>query len=414
MLEKYYKILGVKQGADEKTVKKAYRKLALKYHPDVNPGPGASDKFHRICEAYEVILSQIEKETLIVSDQDEVEEEFDPKVYEEIVREAREKAWERAKMKYDKIKAEKEFFENNDIIIIFKYIGNYLAVPLALGMIAVPIYMAIRETFIVFFATIFFWVVGFFILSQIYSKRKTWFRPGRISTEWKDVVDFFSVEKKKYAAEKCNYSKNKKANSTPVKLTLFKVRDITTRNYGPFMHSVSYKRKYREVIIPRSAKAYRVHFVMAFLKPIILVCTLLFFPSPSWSWRAIFGIFIALLISNLVFFISRTKSKNSFLLNGFMLIKIVIWLGAIISQTTYYDGLIFFTSEFVGILIILMLLFLDMILDLIFRAFPFYNKLFIPLLSQPPVVEKLFKKGYQNYLDTPLWSTVYPFFRWLI
>ncbi len=52
----YYKILGVKKGATEKEIKKAYRKLAKKYHPDNNPGDKASeDKFKEINEAYEVL-----------------------------------------------------------------------------------------------------------------------------------------------------------------------------------------------------------------------------------------------------------------------------------------------------------------------------------------------------------------------
>lgn len=414
MLEQYYKILDVDPGADEKTVKKAYRKLALKYHPDVNSHPGASDRFHRICEAYEIVLTHIRKTTVINANLEDVEEEIDPQVYEEIIREAREKAWERAKMKYDKIKAEKEFFENNDIIVLFKYIGNYLAVPLGIALIGIPVYLAITETFMVFFATIFFWVVGFILLSHIYTKRKTWFRPGKITTTWKDVLDFFRVEKKEKPSEKCNYAKNEKADSTPFKLIMFKVRDISIQNFGPFMHSVQYKRKYREVIIPRSAKAYRLHFIMAFLKPSILLSSLIFFPTPSWIWRAILGVFIAFFISNLVYGLANTRSKTSFLLNGFMIIKIILWAAVIISQTTYYENLVFFTSEYLGLFILLMLLFLDMILDLLLRAFPFYHKLFQPILKQPPIVEKLFKNGYQNFLDTPLWSTIYPFFRWLV
>lgn len=52
----YYKILGVKRGADEKEIKSAYRRLARKYHPDVNPGdPTAEEKFKEISEAYEVL-----------------------------------------------------------------------------------------------------------------------------------------------------------------------------------------------------------------------------------------------------------------------------------------------------------------------------------------------------------------------
>ncbi len=57
----YYKILGVAKGADEKEIKKAYRKLARQYHPDVNPNNREAEaKFKEINEAYEV-LSDPEK-----------------------------------------------------------------------------------------------------------------------------------------------------------------------------------------------------------------------------------------------------------------------------------------------------------------------------------------------------------------
>ncbi|MGB9833532.1 MAG: DnaJ C-terminal domain-containing protein [bacterium] len=57
----YYKILGVPRDADENTIKRAYRELAKKYHPDLNPGNKASEeKFREINEAYEV-LSDPEK-----------------------------------------------------------------------------------------------------------------------------------------------------------------------------------------------------------------------------------------------------------------------------------------------------------------------------------------------------------------
>ena len=57
----YYKILGVKRNAEEKEIKKAYRKLARQHHPDVNPGNKAAEEhFKDINEAYEV-LSDPEK-----------------------------------------------------------------------------------------------------------------------------------------------------------------------------------------------------------------------------------------------------------------------------------------------------------------------------------------------------------------
>ncbi|HKW23223.1 MAG TPA: DnaJ domain-containing protein, partial [Ktedonobacterales bacterium] len=57
----YYKILGVSKSADTEDIKKAYRKLARKYHPDVNPGNKTAEaRFKEINEAYEV-LSDPEK-----------------------------------------------------------------------------------------------------------------------------------------------------------------------------------------------------------------------------------------------------------------------------------------------------------------------------------------------------------------
>ncbi len=51
----YYQILGVSRAAEESEIKKAYRKLARKYHPDVNQDAGAEDKFKEVKEAYEVL-----------------------------------------------------------------------------------------------------------------------------------------------------------------------------------------------------------------------------------------------------------------------------------------------------------------------------------------------------------------------
>lgn len=64
MSKDYYKILGVNKGANEKDVKKAYRKLAMKYHPDKNKDAGAEEKFKKIAEAYEVLSDPKKKEDL--------------------------------------------------------------------------------------------------------------------------------------------------------------------------------------------------------------------------------------------------------------------------------------------------------------------------------------------------------------
>ena len=59
----YYNILGVSRSASERDIKQAYRKLARRYHPDVNPGDkSAEEKFKQINEAYEVLSDKDDRQ----------------------------------------------------------------------------------------------------------------------------------------------------------------------------------------------------------------------------------------------------------------------------------------------------------------------------------------------------------------
>ena len=59
----YYEVLGVPRDADEDAVKSAYRKAAMKSHPDRNPGDaGAAERFKEIAEAYQVLSDRSKRQ----------------------------------------------------------------------------------------------------------------------------------------------------------------------------------------------------------------------------------------------------------------------------------------------------------------------------------------------------------------
>ena len=59
--QSYYEILGIEKGATQEEVKKAYRKLSMKWHPDRNKNVGAEDKFKEIGSAYSVLSDPVKR-----------------------------------------------------------------------------------------------------------------------------------------------------------------------------------------------------------------------------------------------------------------------------------------------------------------------------------------------------------------
>ena len=66
--EDYYSLLGVSRGASKAELKKAYKKLAMKYHPDRNQGDKSAEaKFKEVSEAYEVLTDQNKRQAYDLS-----------------------------------------------------------------------------------------------------------------------------------------------------------------------------------------------------------------------------------------------------------------------------------------------------------------------------------------------------------
>ncbi len=64
MATDYYGVLGLPQGATDNEIKKAYRRLARDLHPDVNPDPGAKERFQEVSRAYQA-LTDPEKRRIV-------------------------------------------------------------------------------------------------------------------------------------------------------------------------------------------------------------------------------------------------------------------------------------------------------------------------------------------------------------
>lgn len=415
MFEHYYQILGIGTDADEKTLKKAFRKLALKYHPDVNKAADAKERFQQLCEAYEVITRNIKHKSTVRTDQQHNEEQPDY-TYEDVIREARQAAYHRAKMKYEKMKAEREMFEQGnirEILLFFKYAGRVMAFPLIIFLFVMPVILLFKEGFLPFLILLFMWIIGGVLLMQMLNNRKTWFRQGKFKWKLRDfrkLFDFSPITSNPTAD--CYYCRGKKADGKSHNITFHKIRDVKIQNQGVYQHYVKYNSKFKDVVVPRSAKARKVHAAHNFITIITLVLSMVFVPYPDMIWRFCFGLFSGILLSCLLMLLTGTRSKVSYLLNYFLLIKISLWMLIIISQTTLYPGFILKSTDFTGFFVVVLFFFGDMILDLILKLFPFYHKIYLPLLPQGPVIDGLYRQGYQSYLDIPVWSTIYPLYTW--
>lgn len=405
----YHRVLGISPGATKKQIKSAYRQLALKYHPDRNNSAGAAKKFQEITEAYDFLLDH-------PGYGEERASTYQDRVAREVYRREREKMQQRARAQREKKRQQDEYFKRpewHDPILLLRYAGNGILLLMALSAVVLPVLTAIFVTPESLAGTSIFIIMGFILLVFIYQKRKRWFRLGKFNTSWKELLDFFRLVPGKPSNDRCCYCRSAMADGKANKIELLKTVDIIVQSYGAFNHSARYKTKVKRVVVPRSSKAIYYHRLASLIKLISILAFIIFFPVESILWRFMAGLFFAGMLSTLLLLQARVRSKVSYLLTPGLIVKVLIWLVSLSLISKFGPGFNIQISSYVYLVVVGLLFFLDMIFDLVFGFLPFYRKMFIPVIKQGTVLDSLYREGYQNYQELPVYSVAFPLFKWL-
>ena len=413
-MKDYHLILEIPSDSTEADIRKAYRRLAKKYHPDVNKSANAHEKFIEINEAYEFLMSksqQLAGEAVSGSkpkNSDDLAREF-----EQFRQAARERAQQHAKMRYADFKKKHDAFQEsgiNDIALIFYFLVRLALIPIFLFLFFLPVYLALSNEWMSIFLLFLTWPFAGIIAWYAYDNRNQYFKPGKLYYTIARIKEIYTQVKP--IGQKCYYCSSKQADSKAYKVELLKLKDLKVQSGGFRQHSVNYKNENAVISVPRSRKAFILHSVVTTVKIVSILSSMLFLGISSVVWRFILGMAVGGLFSSLILVITCTKSNITYLLSYGSVFRVSIWL-LIISLVSHFsiNPINIQTFDYIHFAIFAIIIFDCLLMQFVNFAFGKYAAK--PIIKQHPDVEQKFKDGYKVYNDIPVLSVIYPVFKWI-
>jgi hypothetical protein len=252
----YHKILGLKKDAGPEDIKRAYRQLAKKYHPDINHAPDAHDQFIRITEAYEILINSDLQEFYFQRETTR-DTGFMRAQYEKAREEARESARRYARMKYEKFIREQEAFKKSgwhDLILTLRYLLRILVFPIIPFLIVMP--LVSEEVSQHPSGYVIFWLLACILILFVVNNWKSYLKIDDYYYQLSDILKLIGDSGRQLEKD-CFYCPGQKAMAYHHKVSLFRIKKVQLKSYGGlYGRSAGTSRSMKTIAIPGAKKLF--------------------------------------------------------------------------------------------------------------------------------------------------------------
>lgn len=416
-MKDYHSILEISTDSTNADIRKAYRRLAKKYHPDINKSENAHERFIEISEAYEILINQKQKKEKYTNVTSETQSYTDYQASEEFERfrqEVREKARQRAKMRYDEFKKQDEAYKTSGIYdagLLINYAFRLIVLLIPLLIIYLTIHWILINKAIYYSPVlVLVWIINIFLIHYLIKNRRKYLKIGRFYYTFSDIKRYYN--ERKDTSQKCYYCPSKSADSKPYKIDLLKLKDLKVQSRGFRQHNVNYINENATILIPRSRKALIIHSLNTGIKIASILFCLVFLDISSFVWRILIGMSVGGLLSSLILLITWTKSNISYLFSFGTLFRISVWIFIIFLVSHFsIEPFNIATSDYIYLAITAIVIFDCFLMQLVNFALGKYSSK--PMIKQYADATQKFNNGYRVYNDVTVISVVYPLFKWI-